>query len=117
MSGTFAVLALLFPYVNTRNIHHVDHVYPHSLLGAKKLKALELEESDIDQIGTLRDQLPNLELLEGPVNIGKSDTPSLAWATRTPKTGSRPTSIAMSFQAYPPMPSSLLTGSRTAARH
>lgn len=25
---TFAVLALLFPHVDTRNRHHVDHVYP-----------------------------------------------------------------------------------------
>jgi hypothetical protein len=78
---TFAVLALLFPHVDTRNIHHVDHVYPHSLLGPKKLKALAMPDSDINQLGTLRDQLPNLELLEGPVNVGKSDTPPLAWAT------------------------------------
>lgn len=29
---TFGVLALLFPHVDTRNHHHVDHVYPRSLL-------------------------------------------------------------------------------------
>ena len=42
---TFAVLALLFSHVDTRNIHHVDHVYPHSLLGARKLKALRHRNS------------------------------------------------------------------------
>ena len=47
---TFAILALLFPHVDTRNIHHVDHVYPHSLLGARKLKA-GVRKADINQIG------------------------------------------------------------------
>ena len=80
---TFAILALLFPHVDTRNVHHVDHVYPHSLLGARKLKAADLDKAEINRIGALRDLLPNLELLEGPENIGKSDAPPLAWAEAT----------------------------------
>lgn len=80
---TFAILALLFPHVDTRNVHHVDHVYPHSLLGARKLNQAGLDKADISRIGALRDLLPNLELLEGPQNIGKSDTPPLAWAEAT----------------------------------
>jgi hypothetical protein len=77
---TFAVLALLFPNVDTRNIHHVDHVYPHSLLGARRLKAQKLDQATLNEIVRLRDLLPNLELLEGPENVGKSDTPPLEWA-------------------------------------
>jgi hypothetical protein len=80
---TFAILALLFPHVDTRNVHHVDHVYPHSLLGGRKLKAGDLDKAEINRIGALRDRLPNLELLEGPENIGKSDAPPLAWAEAT----------------------------------
>jgi len=80
---TFAILALLFPHVDTRNIHHVDHVYPHSLLGTRKLKAANLDKAESNRIGTLRDLLPNLELLEGPENIGKSAAPPLAWAEST----------------------------------
>lgn len=80
---TFAILALLFPHVDTRNIHHVDHVYPHSLLGGRKLKAANLDKAQVNRIGALRDLLPNLELLEGPENIGKSDAPPLAWAEAT----------------------------------
>ncbi|MEO8424229.1 MAG: DUF262 domain-containing protein, partial [Actinomycetota bacterium] len=80
---TFAVLALLFPYVDTRNVHHMDHVYPHSLLGARKLKAEKIDQGTINEIAGLRDLLPNLELLEGPENIGKSDRPPLQWAQET----------------------------------
>jgi hypothetical protein len=80
---TFAVLALLFPHVDTRNIHHMDHVFPHSLLGSRKLKAQKFEQADINHIGGLRDRLPNLQLLEGPENIGKSDALPLAWAEAT----------------------------------
>ena len=36
---TFAVLAILFPHVNTRNIHHIDHVFPRAMLNANTLKA------------------------------------------------------------------------------
>lgn len=37
---TFAVLAALFPHVNTRNIHHVDHIFPQALLSKAKLNRL-----------------------------------------------------------------------------
>jgi hypothetical protein len=77
---TFAVLALLFPHVNTRNIHHIDHVYPQSLLWAKKLKGGSLDKTTIERIGRMRDLLPNLQLLEGPENIGKKDSLPLEWA-------------------------------------
>ncbi len=80
---TFAILALLFPHVDTRNVHHVDHVYPRSLLGARTLKAEKADQSVINQIESLRDRLPNLQLLEGPENISKSATPPLAWAQAT----------------------------------
>src|SRR5690606_33336204 len=42
---TFGVLALLFPHVNTRNVHHVDHVFPRcmSTLTARTSKGLDRE--------------------------------------------------------------------------
>ena len=27
---TFAVLAILFSHVDTRNVHHIDHIFPAS---------------------------------------------------------------------------------------
>jgi hypothetical protein len=77
---TFAVLAVLFPHVNTRNVHHVDHVYPVALLSRAKLNKAGLSRDVADELHAKRDQLPNLQLLEGPENISKSDTPPVIWA-------------------------------------
>ncbi len=77
---TFAVLAVLFPNVDTRNVHHVDHAFPQALLRKSRLKRDGLEAGVIDDIDAKRDELPNLQLLEGVVNIAKSDTPPAAWA-------------------------------------
>lgn len=78
---TFAVLAMLFPHVNTRNIHHVDHVFPQSLLSRPKLKQAGIDRDAADDLQARRDQFPNLQLLEGSENISKSDTPPAAWAS------------------------------------
>ena len=78
--GTFALLALLFPHVDTRNIHHVDHVFPKSLLGIKVLKEQGFDSEAAADLADIKDQLPNLELLPGPENEEKSNTLPLAWA-------------------------------------
>jgi len=80
---TFATLALMFPHVDTRNIHHVDHVFPRGLLTSPKLKAAGLAPDAITLVQQHRDQLPNLELLEGPENIAKRDQSPLTWAKAT----------------------------------
>lgn len=77
---TFAVLAVLFPHVNTRNIHHVDHIYPQALLSKSSLKGAGMDAEAIDRLQALRDQLPNLQLLEMSENISKSATPPAQWA-------------------------------------
>lgn len=82
--NTFVVLALLFPHVNTRNLHHVDHVYPRSLITTAKLKKADsLSDEDREWASWYRDRLPNLQLLEGPENIAKKDRNPLDWAKAT----------------------------------
>lgn len=76
---TFAVLAILFPHVNTRNQHHIDHVFPQTLLRANKLKPLGFNSEQIREMQDQRDRLPNLQLLEGPENIAKSGTDPATW--------------------------------------
>ena len=86
---TFTVLATIFDHVDTRNQFHIDHVFPAALLDKKALSAANKQrvESDkwsgeqIEDFIRRRDLLPNLELLEGPVNIGKSASPPDDWAT------------------------------------
>lgn len=80
---TFPVLALLFPHVDTRNVHHVDHVYPRGLMTPAKLRADGLEPAAVIAIADRRDLLPNLQLLEGPENTSKKDQPPLKWAKAT----------------------------------
>ena len=80
---TFSVLALLFPHVDTRNVHHVDHIYPRGLMTPARLKADALSPEAVTAMGDRRDLLPNLQLLEGPENISKKDQQPLHWAKST----------------------------------
>ncbi len=83
---TWAVLATLFDHVDTRMQYHEDHVFPRSQLDVRALKSIKTNDGSrrysdaaIDEIVGKRDLLPNLELLPGPENVGKSDTAPDAW--------------------------------------
>src|SRR5699024_8064741 len=77
---TFGVLAIMFPHVNTRNVHHVDHIVPRARLSKGPLHKAGVDDGKVDEILALRDGLPNLELLEGPENVAKNAKMPLAWA-------------------------------------
>ncbi|HCJ49552.1 MAG TPA: DUF262 domain-containing protein [Microbacterium sp.] len=79
---TFAVLAMLFDHVDTRNQFHVDHVFPQALLDPKRLRTQGFTRDDIDELARLRDRLANLQLLPGPENIDKSATAPHEWAAK-----------------------------------
>lgn len=76
----FAVLGLIFPHVDTRNLHHVDHVYPRAKITKKRLVGEGMTEEQAQEMVDRRDRLPNLQLLEGLENIGKTDTVPAQWA-------------------------------------
>lgn len=80
-SRVFAVLGLLFPHVNTRNVHHVDHVYPQALLSKKELRGAGMSDDDVAELVARKDSLPNLQLLEMSVNISKSAKVPSVWAS------------------------------------
>jgi len=75
----FCLLTLLFPFVDTRNQFHIDHVFPRAAFHANKLKALGLSEDHINRVQCLKDRLSNLQLLEGPDNQSKKDHMPLQW--------------------------------------
>lgn len=102
---TFAVLAILFPHVNTRNVHHIDHIFPQALLHANKLKALGFSSDRIADLQEKRDRLPNLQLLEGLENNIKSATDPLTWLTSTYSEEAR--SAHLERHALPWLPSSV----------
>ena len=68
---TFSLLSLLFPFVDLRNQFHIDHVYPISRFSRAKLAKLGLSEEEAEALVRQANSLPNLQLLEGPMNIEK----------------------------------------------
>lgn len=67
----FAMLALLFPFVDVKNHFHIDHVFPKSRFSRPKLKKANVTESDLDDFQEMANGLPNLQLLEGTENVEK----------------------------------------------
>ncbi|WP_281995649.1 DUF262 domain-containing protein [Ruegeria faecimaris] len=68
---TFALLSLLFPFVDLRNQFHVDHVFPISRFTPTKLKKMGFDEELSKTLAQLANELPNLQLLEGAMNNEK----------------------------------------------
>jgi hypothetical protein len=79
----FGLLTLLFPFVDTRNQFHIDHVFPSAVFHARKLKQRGLSEDEIARLQDSKDRLSNLQLLEGPDNQSKSDKMPAEWIAET----------------------------------
>jgi len=80
----FALLTLLFPFVDVTNHHfHIDHVFPKSRFGKPKLKKAEVPKEDWDEVKEMANSLPNLQLLEGAENIEKQASMPSKWMTET----------------------------------
>jgi Protein of unknown function DUF262 len=76
----FVLLALLYPGIDVRNEFHVDHVFPRSRFTAKRLEQAGIAADHIAAFLDRVDRLPNLQLLEGSINVSKQDTLPLEWA-------------------------------------
>lgn len=79
----FPLLSILFPFIDVRQLHHVDHVYPKSLLQKRKLEQAGYEPSYVEDCLAARNRLANLQLLEGILNISKSNTLPGPWLEAT----------------------------------
>jgi Protein of unknown function DUF262/Protein of unknown function (DUF1524) len=75
----FPLLSYLYPFIDVRQLHHVDHVFPRSQLKRRLLTKAGLDPSEISEARTVRNRLANLQLLEGPLNQSKSDQLPLEW--------------------------------------
>lgn len=78
-AGTFAILSLLYPGHDFRNEFHEDHVFPKSLFKRKQLLAAGVAASQVDEFIAQANLLPNLQILEGPINIRKNDRAPAEW--------------------------------------
>lgn len=80
---TFALLSLLFPFVNLRNHFHVDHIFPRARFNKTELTSACVPDDKIDEFIQIRDGLANLQLLQGPENLEKSAQMPSKWLSKT----------------------------------
>ena len=79
----FPLLSILFPFIDVRQLHHVDHVFPRSQLQKRKLERIGCEAAYIDETLKARDRVANLQLLEGMLNVSKNDSLPAVWFNST----------------------------------
>ena len=76
---TFALLSLLFPFVELRNQFHLDHVFPRARFSVSSLKAAGVSDDKINDFVQCRDRLANLQLLPGAENNEKRAKMPAEW--------------------------------------
>jgi hypothetical protein len=79
----FPLLSMLYSFIDVRQLHHMDHVFPKKYLRRQKLKAAGCDDDVIAECRAVRDRLGNLQLLEGHLNVLKSDCMPSAWLEQT----------------------------------
>lgn len=75
----FPLLSLLYPFIDVRQLHHVDHFFPKSQLQRRRLERVGCDAETIDACLAARDKLANLQLLEGLLNVSKNDAMPAEW--------------------------------------
>lgn len=76
---TFSILQMLYPTFDFRNKFHIDHIHPKSLFTTNKLRRLGIDENDIEVYKDNVNNLGNLQLLDGQLNIEKNDKEFNLW--------------------------------------
>ena len=78
----FALLSLIFPFVDPGKLFHVDHIFPVANFSKRKLRDAHLAEENFEEFRDRANRLGNLQLLPGRVNTEKSATMPLEWLAR-----------------------------------
>lgn len=76
---TFSVLTLLYPTLDYRNKFHIDHIFPRSWFDKKSLRKKGISSDKIEEFMNYKDQIGNLQLLEGLPNEEKSNEDFSKW--------------------------------------
>ena len=99
---TFLILSLLYPTFDYSNGFHVDHVYPRSKMVQRRLERQGLTTEDAKKAAALRDDLANLQLLQGGPNKSKSDSDFDTWLNEQFKTPTE-RGYFLAMHHFPPM--------------
>jgi hypothetical protein len=65
--------------MDLRNEFHIDHIFPQSRFTRSRLLSAGVPEADVEEFMVCFNRLPNLQLMEGPVNVAKQDKYPAAW--------------------------------------
>jgi len=76
---TFSVLAMLYPWLKYDQQFHVDHIFPRALFNAREMKKRGIPQEQWHLWLEHYNDIANLQLLQGPANISKSDEPFDTW--------------------------------------
>lgn len=79
----FPLLSILFPFIDVRQLHHIDHVFPKSQLQKRRMEKAGCDADYIEGALAARDRVANLQLLEGLLNVSKSDCLPGPWFEAT----------------------------------
>ena len=79
----FPLMSILYPFIDVRQLHHIDHFFPKSHLQRRRLEKLGCDSAYIDKCLDACDRLANLQLLEGHINVSKNDTLPSEWLMAT----------------------------------
>ncbi len=76
----FAMLSLLFPFINLRDHHfHIDHVFPKSLFTRTLLGKAGVNEGEMDGFIECVNRIGNLQLIDGMINNEKRAKMPAVW--------------------------------------
>ena len=75
----FPLLSILYPFVDVRHIHHVDHFFPRIRIQRSAMQKANCDNEYIEKCLAVRDRLSNLQLLEGTLNTVKNDSFPAEW--------------------------------------
>lgn len=83
---SFHLLSLLSPHLRFHEKTFAqDHIHPYSKFNIKDMDEAGISREDQEQVMSLRDTLPNLQLLEGHWNSSKNATPVAKWIKQYPE--------------------------------
>ncbi len=76
----YPLLALLYRSATWESQYHVDHVFPQTLFGRKRLIDAGVPAGEVARYQSLLNGVANLQLLPGPINEAKQGQLPLDWA-------------------------------------
>ncbi len=79
----FALLSLIFPFVDPGQLFHVDHIFPVAQFSKRRLRDAQVPEQKIEGFRDRANRIGNLQLLRGAVNTEKSASMPAQWLART----------------------------------